>query len=96
MALKYIHEDGSKIQEYDITLKTEVTLELIAGIKTDLWRYMEKNMIDKEKDPQNPLSAISWDLERMRRQLYKTETMEDVMSIQHKIIYIKDLLKQLE
>lgn len=70
MALKYIYEDGTEIQEYDITLKTEVTLELIAGTKAKLWRYLEKNMIDKEKEPQNPLSVISWDLEKMRRLLY--------------------------
>ena len=96
MKLKYIHEDRSEIQEYDITLKTEVTLELIAGTKAKLWRYMEKNMIDKEKEPQNPLSVISWDLEKMRRLLYKTETMEEVMAIQNKVIYIRDLVKQIE
>lgn len=96
MALKYIHGDGSEIQEFDIILKTEILLELIAGVKADLWQYMEKNMIDKEKVPQDPLSVINWDLEKMRRQLYKTETMEELMPVQHKIIYIRDLIKQIE
>lgn len=96
MALKYIHGDGSEIQEYDIILKTEILLELISGVKADLWKYMKKNMIEKEKNPQNPLAAIDWDLEKMRRQLCKIETMEELMPVQHKVIYIRDLIKQIE
>lgn len=94
MGLKYINEDGSKIQEYDITLKTEVLLELIAGVSADLGRYMKKQKIDKE-DKFNSLAVMYWDLEKMRRQLYKAETMEDVMFIQHKSIYIKELINEI-
>ena len=96
MALKYINEDGSNIQEYEITDKTEIMLELISSAHADLRRYMEKNCIDSEKDVSNPLTIIYWDLVKMRNQLYKMQTMEEVMSTQYKIIYIRNLVKQLE
>ncbi len=96
MALKYINEDGTEIKEYDITLKTEVTLELIAGISADLEKYLEKQKISEEEKPLNPLAVMSWDLEKMRKQLYKCKTMEEVIDIQNKIIYIRDFIKQIE
>lgn len=96
MALKYINEDGTEIEEHDITLKIEVLLEFIAGVKADLGRFMDAKNIDIEKDLSNPLTTIYWDLVKMRKQLFKVETMEEIMAIQNKIIYIKDLVKQIE
>lgn len=95
MNIKVINANGTEIQEYDITLKTEVLLEFVSGVKADLGRYMDAQKIDVEKDILNPLTVMYWDLVKMRKQLYKMETMEEVMSIQHKIIYIKDLVKQI-
>lgn len=96
MNLKFIHEDGSKIDEHDITLKTEVLLELIAGVHADLGRYMKEQNISKEEiEPQHPLTVIYWDLVTFRNQLFKVETMEEVMAIQHKTMYIRDLIKKI-
>lgn len=96
MALKYINENGRKIEEYDITSATDITLYLIAGISADLGRYMDEKGIDEEKDLLNPLTIIYWDVVKMRNQLFKMKTMEEVMSTQNKIIYIRDLVKKLE
>ena len=96
MSLKFVNENGSKIQEYDITDKTEITLELIAGIHADLGRHMKKKFIDSEKDISNPLTIIYWDLVKMRNQLYKMQTMEEVMTTQNQVIYIRKLVKQVE
>lgn len=96
MVLKYINEDGTEIKEYDITLKIEVTLELIAGIQADIGKYMDEKGIDEEKDLLNPLTVMYWDLVKMQDQLYKIKTMEEVMTIQNKIVYIRDLIKQIE
>lgn len=95
MNLKIVNVDGKEIQEYEITLKTEVLLELIAGIKADLGRYMEAKNIDIEKDELDPLTIMYWDLIKMRKQLYKMDTMEEVMSIQNQSIYIRDFVKKI-
>lgn len=95
MNLKIVDVDGKEIQEYEITLKTEVLLELIAGIKADLGRYMEAKNIDIEKDELDPLTIMYWDLIKMRKQLYKMDTMEEVMSIQNQSIYIRDFVKKI-
>lgn len=95
MDLKFVHADGSKIIEHDITLKTEVLLEFISGISADLGRYLDKNEIDIEKNESNPMVLIYWDLEMMRRSLYKMKKMEQVMEVQNKSTYIRDLVKKL-
>lgn len=95
MNLKVINADGTEIKEYDITLRTEVLLELIAGISSDLERYLEKQKISEEEKPLNPLAVMSWDLEKMRKQLYKCKTMEEVIDIQNKSMYIRDFIKEI-
>lgn len=95
MGLKIINDNGKEIQEYEITLKTEVLLEFIAGIKADLGRYMDARNIDIEKDLLNPLTIIYWDLVKMRKQLFKMETMEEVMATQNQITYIRDFVKKI-
>lgn len=96
MDLKFIKTDGKEIKRHDITLAIEVLIEFIAGIKADLGRYMKENKIDKQKDLKNPMTCIHWDLVEMNDSLYKMKTMEEVMSTQNKIIYIRDLVKKLE
>lgn len=46
MAWKYVNEN--EIKEYDITLKIEVLLELIAGTQADIGRYMQENLRSKK------------------------------------------------
>lgn len=44
-----------------------------------------------------PFYVLTWVLsEMLALPLYKTETMEEVMAIQNKVIYIRDLVKQIE
>ncbi len=57
---------------------------------------MDEKGIDEEKDLLNPITIIYWDVVKMRNQLFKMKTMEEVMSTQNKIIYIKDFVKRLE
>lgn len=95
MKLKFVNENGKEIQEYDITLKVEVLLELIAGIQADIGKYMDEKGIDEEKDLLNPLTVMYWDLVKMRDQLFKMKTMEEIMAVQYKSMYIRDLIKEI-